>query len=88
MRVVSKIDPQPPRGIKYMLGAEKWLPRDKQSPLRLSCEEWGHVGPMEIDPEIMSNKAGFRVRTSEFKAPPTVDGFTKINGEYFWTTTQ
>jgi hypothetical protein len=81
-----RIDPQPPRGIKYMLGNESWLPEAQRTPLRMHCEEWGHLGPMEIDPTIKPNAAGFRVRTSEIPAPVGVTGFTKIDGVYYWTT--
>ena len=85
--IIGKIEPQPPRGIKYMLGAESWLPPEKQEPLRLHCEEWGNLGPMELDPEIKPNKAGFRVRTSDFYPPPGAIGFALIDGVYYWTDT-
>lgn len=85
MGVVAKIDPQPPRGIKYMLGGESWLPEAARTPVRMHCEEWGHLGPLELDPQIKPNAAGFRVRTSERIAPPGATGFIKINDEYFWT---
>lgn len=85
--VLTKIDPQPPRGIKYMLGDESWLPMDRRSPRRLHCEEWGNLGPMELDPSIKPNAAGFRVRSTEFIAPPGARGFTNIQGVYYWTDT-
>ena len=84
MKVIAKIEPQPPVGIKYMLGGEPWLPADKRSPLRLLCEEWGHLGPMELNPEITPNAAGFRVRLTEFVAPSGATGFRFVDGEYFW----
>lgn len=87
MTVLSMIMPQPPRGIKYMLGAESWLPLDQQSPRRLECEEWGNLGPAELDPEIKPNKAGFRVRSTTIRAPPGAVGFTNIDGVYYWTDT-
>lgn len=44
MRVLSKIEPQPPKGIKYMLGGESWMEPEKRSPVRLHCEEWATSG--------------------------------------------
>lgn len=85
MSVLAKIEPQPPRGIKYMLGNESWLPKEKRTQIRLHCEEWGNLGPLEINPGIKPNKAGLRVRSSEFVAPEGAKGFTNIAGEYFWT---
>lgn len=82
--ILSRIEPQPPQGIKYMLGDESWLPPEKKSPLRLSCEEWGNLGPMELNPDIKPNKAGFRVRATEFLAPKGANGFTKKDGIYYW----
>lgn len=87
MRILQKIEPQPPRGIKYMLGGESWLPPGERKPYRLHCEEWGNLGPMELNPEIKPNAAGFRVRTTDFLAPEGAIGFTKIDGEYYWTDT-
>lgn len=84
MKIVGKLTPQPPRGIKYMLGDEPWLPVEQRTPRRLHCEEWGNLGPMEMDPTIKPNKAGFRVRLSDFVAPEGARGITKIDGEYFW----
>jgi hypothetical protein len=83
--LLSKIEPQPPQGIKYMLGDETWLPKERRSPLRLHCEEWGNLGPMEINPEIKDNGHGFRVRASNFPAPPGALGFTSVDGVYYWT---
>jgi hypothetical protein len=85
MTIVGRIEPQPPRGIKYMLGNESWLPIESRSPTRLSCEEWGNLGPMELNREIRPNKAGFRVRSTEFMAPDGAHGFTDIDGIYYWT---
>lgn len=87
MNLLSKIEPQPPQGIKYMLGAETWLPPEQQTPRRLLCEEWGNLGPLELRPEIKPNKAGFRVRTTEISAPDGAIGFEQIDGVYFWTDT-
>ena len=84
MKIVGKIEPQPPEGIKYMLGAESWLPPKRQTPRRLECEEWGNLGPMELDPEIKANKAGFRVRSTTIPAPDGAFGFIKIEGAYYW----
>lgn len=86
-RVVGVIEPKPPPGIKYMLGGESWLPEDRQTPRRLECEEWGNLGPMELNPEIEPNKAGFRVRTTTILAPPGALGFKEIDGVYYWTDT-
>lgn len=87
MKVLGKIEPQPPRGIKYMLGGESWLPMEKRGQIRLHCEEWGNLGPMELDPKIKPNKAGFRVRGTDFPAPEGAIGFTEIDGVYYWTDT-
>lgn len=87
MKIIGKIEPQPPQGIKYMLGDETWLPVEDRSPMRLLCEEWGNLGPLELDPEIKPNKAGFRVRCTELIAPPGAIGFTKVDGVYYWTDT-
>lgn len=87
MKVISKIHPQPPKGIKYMLGGESWMTPEDRTPVRLHCEEWGNLGPMELNPEIKPNKAGYRVRSTDFPAPDGACGFTQIDGEYFWTDT-
>jgi len=87
MATLSKIEPQPPRGIKYMLGDETWLAPADRSPMRLECEEWGNLGPMELNAEIKPNKAGFRVRNTTILAPTGALGFTEIDGVYFWTDT-
>jgi len=83
--LLAVIEPQPPKGIRYILGGETWLPKEKQSPVRLHCEEWGNLGPMELDPEIKQNKAGFRVRSSDFLAPEGAHGYTQVDGIYYWT---
>lgn len=79
------IEPQPPRGIKYMLGGEEWLPEEERAPVRLCCKEWGNLGPMDLNPEIGPNAAGFRVRTTEIPAPPGAYGFVEMGGIYYWT---
>lgn len=83
--ILTRIEPQPPEGIKYMLGDESWLPPEKRSPLRLHCEEWGNLGPMELNPEIKPNKVGLRVRCTTIEAPSGARGFEKIEGVYYWT---
>lgn len=85
MAILGRIDPQPPPGIKYMLGNETWLPVAGRTPLNLHCEEWGNLGPMELDPEIKPNRAGFRVRCTTIPAPDGARGFAKIDGVYYWT---
>ena len=85
MAILERIEPQPPPGIKYMLGDESWMPLAERSPLCLHCEEWGNLGPMELDPEIKPNAAGFRVRTTTIEAPQGARGFEKIEGVYFWS---
>lgn len=47
----------------------------------------GNLGPMELNPEIKDNGHGFRVRSSDFLAPPGAIGFTSIDGVYYWTDT-
>jgi hypothetical protein len=85
VKVFSRIEPQPPPGIKYMLGGESWMQDVDRSPVRLFCEEWGSLGPMELDPEIRPNKAGFRVRHTEILAPAGAIGFARVDGVYYWT---
>lgn len=87
MQILSKIEPQPPKGIKYMLGGESWLPADKQTPIRLHCEEWGNMGPLELNPKIHDNGHGFRVRSTCFHAPDGAIGYAEIYGVYYWTDT-
>lgn len=87
MKLLSRIEPQPPQGIKYMLGGEEWMQPEAQSPRRLLCEEWGNLGPLELRPAIKVNKAGFRVRTTEILAPAGAIGFTDVDGVYYWTDT-
>lgn len=79
------MDPQPPIGIKYLLGRESWMDVADQTPLRLHCEEWGNLGPLELDPDIRPNAAGFRVRGTDFPAPAWARGFYQDAGVYFWT---
>jgi hypothetical protein len=85
MNILGRIEPQPPAGIKYMLGGETWLPPERRSPMRLHCEEWGNMGPLELNPEIQDNGHGFRVRTSDIPAPAGALGFTRTDGVYYWT---
>jgi hypothetical protein len=86
MSILGKIEPQPPsKSIKYMLGGESWMPPERRSLIRLHCEEWGNLGPLELDPEIKDNGHGFRVRSSDIFAPPGAIGFTSIDGVYYGT---
>jgi hypothetical protein len=78
-----RIEPQPPRGIKYIVGDESWLAPEKRTPLRLICEEWGQIGPMVIDSSIKPNAAGFPVRVTEFLIPEGM-AYTKVDGAYYW----
>jgi len=87
MKLLGKIEPQPPQGIKYMLGGEPWLPADKQTPVRLFCEEWGNLGPLELNAAIPKNAAGFRVRCTTIEAPAGAIGFAAVDGVYHWTDT-
>jgi hypothetical protein len=82
-----RIDPQPPAGIKYMLGGEPWMPLEKRTLLRLHCEEWGNLGSIELNPDIKDNGHGFRVRSTEILAPEGALGFVSENGIYYWTDT-
>jgi hypothetical protein len=86
-KVLGRIEPQPPRGIKYMLGNQSWLPAHERDLITLHCEEWGNLGPLELNREIKPNKAGFRVRTTTILAPAGAHGFTEIDGVYYWTDT-
>jgi hypothetical protein len=87
MKILSKIEPQPPQGIKYMIGGEPWLPAEKQTPIHLHCEEWGNLGPAELNREIPKNAAGFRVRCTSIPAPAGAIGFKEVDGVYYWTDT-
>lgn len=84
MAIIGKIDPQPPRGIKYMVGGQTWLKPESRDPIRLECEEWGNLGPMELNPDIKPNKAGFRVQSTTIPAPAGALGFTEVDGIYYW----
>lgn len=82
---MTKIEPQPPHdSIKYMLGNESWLPISRRSRRRLLCEEWGNLGPAELDSTIEPNSAGFRVRLKEFLAPTATSTYVCEGGVYFW----
>lgn len=85
MKIIEAIKPQPPSGIKYMLGDESWMKPENRTPLRMHVEEWGNLGPMELRPDVEPNAAGFRVRSTDYPAPPGARGFVQINGVYFWT---
>src|SRR5687768_987683 len=85
MTLLGCVNPQPPSGIKYCVGGESWLPARKRTPVRMVCEEWGHLGPMVLDPTIQKNAAGLRVRVTEIVAPKGAKWFTAIHGTYFWT---
>src|SRR5262245_31471669 len=85
MRLLGKVEPIPPPGIKYCVGGESWLPEEERSPIVMVCEEWGNLGPVVLDASIQPNKAGLRVRTTEIPAPAGAHWFVEIGGEYFWT---
>ena len=85
MTLLGPVNPPPPRGIKYCIGGESWLPARKRTPVRMVCEEWGHLGPMLIDPTIPKNAAGFYVRSTQIMAPKGAYWFTEIHGIYYWT---
>lgn len=85
MKLLGLVDPPLPRAIAYMLGDETWLPPEKRTPRRIHVEEWGNLGPMELDPEIQPNAAGFRVRSSDRLAPPGALGFTRSGDVAHWT---
>ncbi|PVX84315.1 hypothetical protein [Paraburkholderia unamae] len=87
MKLIAKIEPQPPKGIAYMLGGETWLPIEKREPVRLAVEEWGNMGPLELRPDVPDNGHGFRVRMTYFPAPDGAIGFTDVDGELWWTDT-
>jgi hypothetical protein len=87
MKILDAISPQPPPGIKYVVGGESWLPVHRRSPRVLVCEEWGNLGPAELNPEIRPNAVGFRVRVTEIPAPDGAIGFECVDGVYYWTDT-
>jgi hypothetical protein len=83
---VEPIEPEPPKGIHYLLGRESWLKESEQTPLRLHVEEWGNLGPMELNPEIPKNAAGFRMRGTDILAPGWARGFTRQDDRLVWTS--
>ena len=83
-RLMGEIKPQPPRGIKYMLGSESWLHPEKQTPRLLHCEEWGNLGPMELNTKIKDNGHGFRVRHTRILAPEGAMGYCEHEGKLHW----
>lgn len=86
MRLLGSVNPPPPRrAILYCIGRESWLHPKDRTPVRMVCEEWGHLGPMVLDASIPKNAAGFRVRVTEIVAPEGAHWFTQIHGLYFWT---
>lgn len=85
MILLGPIDPQPPKGIKYVIGGESWLPPEDRTPRRLICEEWGNLGLLVLDPAIEPNTVGLRVRTSEILAPEGANWFHEVDGVYYWT---
>jgi hypothetical protein len=87
MKLIAKIEPQPPKGIRYMLGGQEWLAPEDRDPFRLVVEEWGNLGPLELRPDVPDNGHGLRVRLTEFAAPAGVIGFAEIDGELWWTDT-
>ncbi len=85
MKILGPVEPQPPIAIRYMLGDETWLPLEQRSPRRLHVELWGNLGPMELDPSIGPNAAGFRVKSTDYPAPPGAYGVTTVDGVLCWT---
>ncbi|WP_284076355.1 hypothetical protein [Herbaspirillum aquaticum] len=89
MNIIAGVYPQPPESaqIMYMLGGEEWLAKENRSPIRILCETWGNLGPLELNREIPPDKAGFRVKHDEILAPDGCIGFKQIDGKYYWTDT-
>ena len=85
MNNLGRIEPQPPKGISYMLGNESWLPAHERGLICLHVEEWGNLGPLELNREIKPNKAGFRVRCTTIIAPAGVHGSIDVDGVRYWT---
>ena len=83
---VEPMDPQPPHGIRYLVGNQSWLKPEDRTPLTLVVEQWGNLGPMELDPSIRPNRAGFRVRELTFLAPAWARGFATRSGLLVWTS--
>ncbi len=70
-----------------MLGDESWRPVEERTKRRLVCEEWGNLGPMELDSTIKPNKAGFRVRITEIECPVGMNDIEEQDGIYYWKNT-
>jgi len=85
MKIISRIEPQPPLGIKYMIGGESWLAQEERTETRLCCEEWGNLGPLVLDSSIKPNLSGLRVKLTHIPAPEGANGYTRVNGIYYWT---
>lgn len=84
--LLAAVSPPPPKGISYVLGNESWKDAKDRTPVRLHVEEWGNLGPMELNPEIKPNAAGFRVRSTEILAPPGAYGVEEVGGVLYWST--
>lgn len=82
---LGAVTPTPPKGIRYVVGGESWKDPADRSPVRLIIEEWGNLGPMEMNPEIKPNAAGFRVRVTEILAPDGARGVEEVNGVLHWS---
>lgn len=75
---IARVDPQPPRGIHYVIGGESWLDPQDRTPVRLVIEEWGIPG--------CYTKVGFNVRATEIVAPPGVYGVERgDDGVLYWS---
>ena len=82
---LGAVTPVPPKGIRYVIGGESWKDPADRTPVRLIVEEWGNLGPMEMNPEIKPNAAGFRVRVTEILAPAGARGVEEVNGVLHWS---
>ena len=87
MKILGKIEPQPVGQINYIIGNETWLKPDERTPVRLVSENWGNLGCLELNPEILPNKSGMRVKVDYHYAPEGAIGHTKVDGIYYWTDT-
>jgi hypothetical protein len=76
--ILAPLDPQPPKGMKYVLGGESWKDPADRSPIRLVVEEWGVDGCW--------TKGGFNCRVTEFLAPPGARGIEEKDGMLHWST--
>ncbi len=67
-----KIIPQPPKGIKYMVGHQSWLPKEKQTQRILVTEMWGIRPTIGLCGHV------------QITAPDGYEDYVELSGIYYW----